>query len=363
MSSNSDPTNYTFTDINRYVSGGMSAAEMHDIERSALQDPFLADAIEGYRDADGQQSLQHLNEITAVIQAEKAEPKVVAMPQKRSYAWLAAASLIAVAGISVFLLYPSSHKQLSAPLAQNKVKTEEQRDTVSYFKNEPVSPLQDLQLTTPESTSLPKQKTTTSQYHKVEKKETPPPDLAASQARPEAKATTTTPATDDAYKTEKDDKATAMSVAPSPVRMDTLNEEVIVAKPLDRKARALPGNTWTTDKGKPFILSEVEEFHVGRMNKKQTDTSAVKPEGGWQSFQEYLFSRLSKKDTADFASTARFDGNLELEFSVTKKGIPYNIKVLNAQDSTTAKTAAAAVEQGPKWITAGKKEKRLNIRY
>ena len=39
---------YTAEDFERYYSGQMSEAEMHALEKSALEDPFLADALEGY---------------------------------------------------------------------------------------------------------------------------------------------------------------------------------------------------------------------------------------------------------------------------------------------------------------------------
>ena len=39
---------YTAADFERYYSGQMSDAEMHALEKSALEDPFLADALEGY---------------------------------------------------------------------------------------------------------------------------------------------------------------------------------------------------------------------------------------------------------------------------------------------------------------------------
>ena len=40
--------NYTVSDIERYHSGQLSPAEMHAIEKAALDDPFLADALEGF---------------------------------------------------------------------------------------------------------------------------------------------------------------------------------------------------------------------------------------------------------------------------------------------------------------------------
>ena len=39
---------YTADDFARYYAGNMEAKEMHALEKAALEDPFLADALEGY---------------------------------------------------------------------------------------------------------------------------------------------------------------------------------------------------------------------------------------------------------------------------------------------------------------------------
>ena len=39
---------FTAGDIERYHSGKMSPQERHALEKAALDDPFLADALEGY---------------------------------------------------------------------------------------------------------------------------------------------------------------------------------------------------------------------------------------------------------------------------------------------------------------------------
>src|SRR5687767_6725185 len=39
---------FTAQDIERYHSGQMSSLEMHQLEKAAMEDPFLADALEGY---------------------------------------------------------------------------------------------------------------------------------------------------------------------------------------------------------------------------------------------------------------------------------------------------------------------------
>ncbi len=47
MSTNKNTVHYSASDIEKYRKGELSAGEMHDLEQAALDDPFLADAIEG----------------------------------------------------------------------------------------------------------------------------------------------------------------------------------------------------------------------------------------------------------------------------------------------------------------------------
>src|SRR5215471_7756319 len=96
--------NYTFDDIQRYLQGKMSPAEMHAMEKAALQDPFLADAIEGYREISTSVAGQHLNEINAALTGKQENPIVV--PFIRRFKWMRIAALIIVfAGIGVTGFY------------------------------------------------------------------------------------------------------------------------------------------------------------------------------------------------------------------------------------------------------------------
>ena len=51
---------YDVAMIEKYLQGQLTAAEMHTLEKAALEDPFLADAIEGIRDALQKQNVQTL---------------------------------------------------------------------------------------------------------------------------------------------------------------------------------------------------------------------------------------------------------------------------------------------------------------
>lgn len=87
-------------DIRRYWSGQLSAEEMHAMEKAALDDPFLADAMEGYGEAlkeKGDASVfAQLNKLHEQVQAQSATNKRIA--PVRSFPWwkLAAAAIVLV---------------------------------------------------------------------------------------------------------------------------------------------------------------------------------------------------------------------------------------------------------------------------
>ncbi|MBG9375110.1 carboxypeptidase-like regulatory domain-containing protein [Panacibacter sp. DH6] len=120
--------NYSAQDIERYLAGGMSAKEMHDMEKAALQDPFLADAIEGYSDAAMQHSYKHLNEINALLQAPKEAAPVIAMPAKSFNWWRIAAMIVVLAGVGIFSWYLVGLN--NAPAGKQQVAAVRQEDSL-----------------------------------------------------------------------------------------------------------------------------------------------------------------------------------------------------------------------------------------
>lgn len=365
MNNNNDQKSYTFSDIRRYLNGSMTASEMHDMERVSLQDPFLSDAIEGYRKTDAVAVTKHLNEINALLQNNGQSADVITMPKKRNYTWQIAASVIAVIGISIFFLYKQPNTNNVSALAENKVLSEQKKDSESRENITSSTPLlkDSLSAVVSNFSTLAKRKNTMPERNKFISKKKVTESANAATALPSANIATTMALQKDEDSIDHE-KTTTMSQTPSPAMMDSQKSYANSASAFaSHKAKTVTNNEWTTDKGKPFILSEVEEIKVGKKSKQKTDTAAIKPEGGWQSFQDYLFTEMGKKDTADFINAAHFNGDLELEFSITENGSPYNVKVIRAPDSTSAKTAADALQQGPKWITTSKKQKRLNIRY
>ena len=102
MSEEKNINAFTAADIQKYWTGKLSAAEMHAMEKAAMDDPFLADAMEGYKNNFSLESdVDTLRE-----RLEKrmiALAPVVSLKQKK-FIWLkVAAAVIIVGGMGILV--------------------------------------------------------------------------------------------------------------------------------------------------------------------------------------------------------------------------------------------------------------------
>lgn len=97
--------NFNTEDIRRYLSGEMSNAEMHALEKAALEDPFLAEALEGYETHIGRNLSADLDEMRERLR-EKTSGKILPIiPAKKIwYRYVAAAVLVLIAGSGAYLI-------------------------------------------------------------------------------------------------------------------------------------------------------------------------------------------------------------------------------------------------------------------
>ena len=101
MADQTNISTYTAYDIEKYHKGLLSAAEMNKLERAALEDPFLADALDGYAEIPVNLSAD-LAELTNRLQERKEEKKIVPITGKSGGAgtwWRIAAMLVIFAGL------------------------------------------------------------------------------------------------------------------------------------------------------------------------------------------------------------------------------------------------------------------------
>ncbi|GAB3013071.1 hypothetical protein GCM10027051_15400 [Niabella terrae] len=97
---------YNAADIERYLNGRMNAQEMHELERAALSDPMLADAIDGFRLVSGGQTAKQLNAIHAAILGQVENQKTAPVPLSgsgtRTWRWIAAACVLGLLATSIW---------------------------------------------------------------------------------------------------------------------------------------------------------------------------------------------------------------------------------------------------------------------
>lgn len=98
---------YSAADIQRYLKGEMSAEEMHAIETAALDDPFLADAIEGFEAMIGRGNEEaaelELRRLNKKFNERVRQPaKVVSITHSRWWQISAAAVIFIIIGFALY---------------------------------------------------------------------------------------------------------------------------------------------------------------------------------------------------------------------------------------------------------------------
>ncbi len=79
-----DNLSYGHTDIQRYLQHKMSAQEMHDFEKALMNDPFLADALDGFAASDAATAQKHLAAIEASLLNDRQKAKVVPIAAQKT---------------------------------------------------------------------------------------------------------------------------------------------------------------------------------------------------------------------------------------------------------------------------------------
>ena len=106
---------FSAADIERYHKGSMSAAEMHALEKAAMDDPFLADALDGYKIA-GNASAD-LTELRNRLAQRESEAKLVVMSKRKTSNWLRVAAMVVIIAGAGTLAYTLLNKKETDNLA------------------------------------------------------------------------------------------------------------------------------------------------------------------------------------------------------------------------------------------------------
>lgn len=127
--------------IRRYLAGELDNKAMHALEKQAMDDPFLAEALDGYaeRKPDQRMHLADLNKRLAMRVRNREEKRgmVIAL----NYRWMAAAGVLLLIGISLLWIWQRDNR-VAQSIAKRDITISDSSitDTLQYYnREEPVA--------------------------------------------------------------------------------------------------------------------------------------------------------------------------------------------------------------------------------
>lgn len=284
---------YNHSEIQRYLLKQMSPSEMHAFEKEMMNDPFLADALEGFQQSDANISTKHLAKIEQQISPKKDEAKVVALSASAKWLRVAAIFLVLIgAGVVTFKIFDKKENKDLAAVEQ--------------------------------ATSL--------EFDSIGSADKP---LAQQRGLPGKSANDNTLKSAPLIKDMPGLQNTPPSLATTESALDTTSMAMIDTS-----------NQAQTTGVEEVALSSARAPKELSRSLAAKNSSGSQPKEGWVHFQTYVDKEVDKaKD-----KNSSYSGNkVELEFSVDNEGHATDIKVINTTNSEVAKVAIEILRKSPRW--------------
>jgi hypothetical protein len=304
--------------IQQYLDGSLDEDAMHELEKQALDDPFLADAIEGYaqinKPATRQLSLLQTQLHERIAQQQETK-NVLSFSWQRLSVAAAACLLFVTASLLFFIREQKREEQLALQPKRVDVQLlprnpEEKQASPNMEQTAPVVQSEGENMASSAQKLRPKQTAAAKSGNVV----------AQNGAAPEAV-----------------ERAAAKKDLPS---SGELNEVVIIGYGTQQK-RDIAGAVSSISQAQiPENLSEKSE-----------------PSVGWSSYNDYL-------KTAVQQSTIPFSrGRVELKFVVNRNGQLGNFEITKGLDEITNQEAIRLVKSGPAWQRGVDSTATVTIRF
>lgn len=123
--------------IRRYLAGELDDKAMHALEKQALDDPFLADALEGYAERKPDQRI-HLADLNRRLEKRvQGKEEKSGMVFRLNYRWMAAAGVLLLIGAGLLWIWQGeSGERKSIAYKSMNVSDSSITDTLQYYNQE-----------------------------------------------------------------------------------------------------------------------------------------------------------------------------------------------------------------------------------
>ena len=375
--------------LSDYIQGLRKGKEAHRLEKESMKDPFLADAIDGYNQVEGNHE-QRIEQLRIQISARSTK-------KRNTYAiiWSVAACLVIGFGISSYFLFLKETPEPVIPIIPQKeialVPTKTKTDST------PISPVSTKQAD--KKDIIAKSRTTISKPPSAPITTMPMEEETSGQmvAATDEEVIMTTGASDP--ESVKKMRIAKMAVIPT--------NDIIKGKVTDQKGEPLIGasvmykgtniGTVTDVNGEFSLLKKAENKQltaqyigydpvevpvdtsrtmliamnedpkglsevvvVGHgVNKKANKDNTPQPVDGKRKYLKYLKKNLVRPTDE---TCAQVKGKVVLTFLVNRDGRPFHIKAKKSLCESSDKEAIRLVQEGPDW-TYGNKQAEVTVKF
>ena len=375
--------------LSDYIQGLRKGKEAHRLEKESMKDPFLADAIDGYNQVEGNHE-QRIEQLRIQISTRSTK-------KRNTYAiiWSVAACLVIGFGISSYFLFLKETPEPVIPIIPQKeialVPTKTKTDST------PISPVSMKQAD--KKDIIAKSRTTISKPPSAPITTMPMEEETSDQmvAATDEEVIMTTGASDP--ESVKKMRIAKMAVIPT--------NDIIKGKVTDQKGEPLIGasvmykgtniGTVTDVNGEFSLLKKAENKQltaqyigydpvevpvdtsrtmliamnedqkglsevvvVGHgVNKKANKDNTPQPVDGKRKYLKYLKKNLVRPTDE---TCAQVKGKVVLTFLVNRDGQPFHIKVKKSLCESSDKEAIRLVQEGPDW-TYGNKQAEVTVKF
>lgn len=375
--------------LSDYIQGLRKGKEAHRLEKESMKDPFLADAIDGYNQVEGNHE-QRIEQLRIQISARSTK-------KRNTYAiiWSVAACLVIGFGISSYFLFLKETPEPVIPIIPQKeialVPTKTKTDST------PISPVSTKQAD--KKDIIAKSRTTISKPPSAPITTMPMEEETSGQmvAATDEEVIMTTGASDP--ESVKKMRIAKMAVIPT--------NDIIKGKVTDQKGEPLIGasvmykgtniGTVTDVNGEFSLLKKAENKQltaqyigydpvevpvdtsrtmliamnedqkglsevvvVGHgVNKKANKDNTPQPVDGKRKYLKYLKKNLVRPTDE---TCAQVKGKVVLTFLVNRDGRPFHIKVKKSLCESSDKEAIRLVQEGSDW-TYGNKQAEVTVKF
>jgi hypothetical protein len=354
---------YTAADIQRYLAGNMSVEEMHGLEKAALEDPFLADAIEGMRlSMDKHGSASFDRDMTEL------RGRLSKRTNRNAGLWWKVAALLLVVATGIAVTWMIGERD---PSSRQMARSTESRETASLDSR--VRDTASFEAVSPDSASMKSanRATAKSPRNTSENLESKPEDTAM-QEKPAAK-------TEKVQLKRKNDEAEVITqksaenmstdrapadVAAADVPLaDTVMDNRKLSKPTAGiRISEQPASQPIADTLRPVASELNEVVVVGYSTQRRATDASIKtfskrfePQGGWEAFNTYI--QANKK------LAAPEDNNLEMiSFLPGVNGKPTDYHILHSISREHDQETIRLLESGPRWKILKGRNRRLFLK-